>query len=486
MSTFSQAIPNKDFISLFKMVSPAEASLLTGSADEISSSNSSDSGGKSKSEPGAMFSKDAIDSYLDSLNINASEMVYSVDQKSNGLAVASISSWTLDVTINQSLADTLRMRYEAAKANSLTDKENDFFSSLDFSEARYSGEVTESFFSDHPLEVVLVKEGGRWYISPTMTLAQWEYQRRALWDDRTASPNYEADFATARGAESPEAAVEEVIDTALNARRPSDMFDDSVTGLLALPERRLAMVYGSTLVGDDNAYYQRESARVQINWGLTSTDIGNNRSVVHPGTSTVTISTANEDEMVTWSFRDGSVDISLPSSENDTVTVDFTRQLANPNQLGIVVEKNGGTWHVSSLATVVNFFKLRPSDRAINGLYDLFTDAGMDPDNADGLTDVLSQSTAIATPLVVILDIVSQLQDVEWGARYDDNEYGSGAYLDEYYNQCTAGDMAACDSLYYASSLGSDAGEYGQTCGDRDYSLWSGGMCESTHGSWYY
>jgi hypothetical protein len=40
--------------------------------------------------------------------------------------------------------------------------------------------------------------------------------------------------------------------------------------------------------------------------------------------------------------------------------------------------------------------------------------------------------------------------------------------LSDLYGQCADGDMAACDSLYFAAPMGSEQEAFGQTCGGRE------------------
>ncbi|WP_273117840.1 hypothetical protein [Actinomyces dentalis] len=489
MSTVSQAIADKDIISMFKMVSPSEIDTVADSADAIRDGGSDSRKGSSKADPGALLSKDAINNYLEALDVSTSDMTYTVDQKSDDLAVATISSWHLDVRVDQSLADTLRTRYQSAKGSSLTDDEEEFFSDLDFSDLSYDGDVADDFRDDIPLEIVMIKEDGRWFISPLMTSAQWNYRDRAQWDDDVEAPNYEADFSSVKGADSPEAAVQNLTEAILDARRPSDMLEDNVTGLLSLPERRLAMVYGPVMVGDDRKFSERASENVKIDWDLTSTGIGGGQAVVQPGNSKITLNPDDEDEKITFEFKGNTMKVTTPASENNTASVDFTRQLKDPDRLGVVVEKSDGTWHVSSSGTIVNIFNLRPSERALDKFSDTLEDLGVDPDDSDDLADTITQSVAIATPILVGVDIAEQLQDVKWRASYrpsyDSYDSYSGYSTADYYSQCTSGDMSACDRLYYASSSGSFDESYGRSCGGRNYSLDYGGQCESRYGRWY-
>ena len=57
-------------------------------------------------------------------------------------------------------------------------------------------------FRDRGLRLVAVNEGGRWYVSPSMTMVE-----QTLGSDRRAAPRYDADFTDVEGASSPEEAV---------------------------------------------------------------------------------------------------------------------------------------------------------------------------------------------------------------------------------------------------------------------------------------
>lgn len=45
--------------------------------------------------------------------------------------------------------------------------------------------------------------------------------------------------------------------------------------------------------------------------------------------------------------------------------------------------------------------------------------------------------------------------------------YGDDASLDALWDSCEAGDMAACDDLYFASPIGSEYEAFGDSCGNR-------------------
>ena len=57
------------------------------------------------------------------------------------------------------------------------------------------------------------------------------------------------------------------------------------------------------------------------------------------------------------------------------------------------------------------------------------------------------------------------------------NSYGDNSELDELWDKCEDGDMAACDDLYWGSTFGSEYEEFAATCGDRDPQA-TGGRCD--------
>ena len=58
--------------------------------------------------------------------------------------------------------------------------------------------------------------------------------------------------------------------------------------------------------------------------------------------------------------------------------------------------------------------------------------------------------------------------------------YGTDAVLDALWDACVAGDGAACDDLYFQTTIGSDYEDFGHTCGRR-YEV-SPGSCEDALG----
>ena len=481
IDSISRAIPSKDITTVFKMLSPSEVDTISESADAVKNAGSGKSkvGGRS-AEPDSLFSAEAINQYLDAISVTSSTMTYDVDHKSDDLAVVKISSWKLNVDVGQNIVSTLRTRYQKVKGSSLSRDEDRYFDDLDFSGAKFKGDVAESLSDSFPLEIVVVRESGRWYASPLMTLAQWSYQNRVKLNSEIDAPDYSANFNEAEGAKSAQQAVEQLTEAVLSARRPSDFLKPEVTNLIALPERRLAMVYGPTLIDDDSRYSEPLSRRVRIEWSLESSDIGDSRTVVRPGNSKIVLDSGDENNEVTLEFKGGEVDVTTSADQNNTGSADFARELANPERLGVVVDSVEGTWHVSTSKTIVNIFSLKPSKGALDDISRALSDLGVDPDDADDLSEAITSSVAVATPVLVVVDVADQLQGLEWR-----RDHYASVSNDMYFSQCDDGDMEACDALYLASPSGTYAESFGKRCGDRDYAMTYGGQCKSTYGRRY-
>lgn len=109
-----------------------------------------------------MTSPEALKEYLEAIVIAESDMRYTVDEKSDQIALIRITQWTGDIVIRQELADKLRSRYAEAKGTSLTQGENDFFDELrdkiNFNPIMRYGNILDSF-PDGKLTLVAVNEG---------------------------------------------------------------------------------------------------------------------------------------------------------------------------------------------------------------------------------------------------------------------------------------------------------------------------------------
>ena len=304
-----------------------------------------------------LMSPEALADYVGQIDISKSTIEHTVDEKSDNLSLITITKWEGEVTVKPELADKFRENYEKAKGDKLTADESKMFDDLkrDISEEpNYSGNILQRLFNTDKLTLVSVKEGGKWYISPVMTMAEQMVSYSSV------TPNYGADFTNVEGAKSPEEAVSGMVDALRNG---AGMGDKDFYRFLDLPERRVAAVYGGSGstggVGDS----------IQVNWGLTSTKVSGG-AIVNFGTTSITFDGSYKVEFnndtVTYSYADSSSSSRYTSPKPQSQTVRFTEGLVNPERLGVFAVQDNTGWHVSFISTVGNLTLLEATDAAVN------------------------------------------------------------------------------------------------------------------------
>ena len=304
-----------------------------------------------------LMSPEAMADYIGQIDISKSTIEHTVDEKSENLSLITITKWEGEITVKPELADKFREYYEKAKGDKLTADESKMFDDLkrDISEEpNYSGNILQRLFNTDKLTLVSVKEGGKWYISPVMTMAEQMVSYSSV------TPNYGADFTNVEGAKSPEEAVSGMVDALRNG---AGMGDKDFYRFLDLPERRVAAVYGGSGstggVGDS----------IQVNWGLTSTKVSGG-AVVNFGTTSITFDGSYKVEFnndtVTYSYADSSSSSRYTSPKPQSQTVRFTEGLVNPERLGVFAVQDKTGWHVSFISTVGNLTLLEATDAAVN------------------------------------------------------------------------------------------------------------------------
>ena len=306
-----------------------------------------------------LMSPEAMADYIGQIDISKSTIEHTVDEKSENLSLITITKWEGEITVKPELADKFREYYEKAKGDKLTADESKMFDDLKreiSEEPNYSGNILQRLFNTDKLTLVSVKEGGKWYISPVMTMAEQMVSYSSV------TPNYGADFTNVEGAKSPEEAVSGMVDALRNG---AGMGDKDFYRFLDLPERRVAAVYGGSGstggVGDSN----------QVNWGLTSTKVSGG-AVVNFGTTSITFDGSYKVEFnndtVTYSYTDSSSGYNsrYTSPKPQSQTVRFTEGLVNPERLGVFAVQDNTGWHVSFISTIGNLTLLEATDAAVN------------------------------------------------------------------------------------------------------------------------
>ena len=344
-----------------------------------------------------LMSPEALADYIGQIDISKSTIEHTVDEKSDNLSLITITKWEGEITVKPELADKFRENYEKAKGDKLTADESKMFDDLKrqiSEEPNYSGNILQRLFNTDKLTLVSVKEGGKWYISPVMTMAEQMVSYSSV------TPNYSADFTNVEGAKSPEEAVSGMVDALRNG---AGMGDKDFYRFLDLPERRVAAVYGGSSstggVGDS----------IQVNWGLTSTKVSGG-AIVNFGTTSITFDGSYKVEFnndtVTYSYADSgsSYNSRYTSSKPQSQTVRFTEGLVNPERLGVFAVQDNTGWHVSFISTVGNLNLLEATDaavnEAVNGMSSSFGSGSSV--STDELRDMATTNKPVGAMLVIV------------------------------------------------------------------------------------
>lgn len=362
MKQFDSSLREKKLLDLAKVIAPSELDSFVKRAPEFLKDSGYDvnMGREQKAKP-----EEVAKRFADAINIKDSQLEYTVSERSAQIATANVTSWNLDVEVDKAkLTEAMKVTYKEQMGSEMPqDQVDEFTKSLGKSELKYNGDVLEK--SDGILHFGLVKEDGRWFVSPTVSVAESVY-RAALDKGRSrplGEPNYAADIEGAKGADAPAQAVSGLVDSALKATKPSDLLSDDVTRHLALPERRLAMVYGPLLKAEDRSASERAiGEEVKIDWKLGEHKINGELAAVNLG------STSIEADGGTVTFDDGKVSWSAPSSSTSSPssgTFDYGRLIENKDRLGFAVVKEHGTWRVSALDSLYTNILIRPNDEAV-------------------------------------------------------------------------------------------------------------------------
>ena len=153
-----------------------------------------------KADWSKLVSPETLADYIGQIDLSKSTIEYTVDEKSENLSLITITKWEGEVTIKPELVDKIRQNYEKAKGEKLTANESSMLDDMKSSlskESTFSGNILGQLDLD-TLTIVSVKENGKWYISPAMTMAEQMYPTSSI------RPNYDADFTDVKGASSAE------------------------------------------------------------------------------------------------------------------------------------------------------------------------------------------------------------------------------------------------------------------------------------------
>ena len=358
-ASIETAVETNSLMSLANALPPSEVSILT-AAQQVDE-------GDGQFNRLKMTSPEALEDYINEIDDGITSIDSVVDQKSDSVAIITLRNWRGTMSVRPGIVDVVREHFVEAKGTNLSASEQELFESMretfmhdDF----YSDMLAD--FRDSGLRLVAVNEGGRWYVSPSMTMVE-----QTLGSDRRAAPRYDADFTDVEGASSPEEAVSGMVDALCNG---ASMSDKDFYRFLDLPERRIAAVYAdadsSSLFALRGVGINEFMDNVQIDWGLSSTKVSGG-AIVSVGTTSITagdFSASFNGDTVTYTVPKS--DRGSRSSSRKSQTVRFTEGLVNPERLGMFTVRDSTGWHVSAVRTSGNLSMLKVADGALDQAID--------------------------------------------------------------------------------------------------------------------
>ena len=358
-ASIETAVETNSLMSLANALPPSEVSIST-AAQQVDEGDGQFNWLK-------MTSPEALGDYINEIDDGITSIDSVVDQKSDSVAIITLRNWRGTMSVRPGIVDVVREHFVEAKGTNLSASEQELFESMreTFMHDDFYADMLADF-RDRGLRLVAVNEGGRWYVSPLMTMVE-----QTLGSDRRAAPRYDADFTDVEGASSPEEAVSGMVDALRNG---ASMSDKDFYRFLDLPERRIAAVYAdadsSPLFAVRGVGINEFMNNVQIDWGLSSTKV-NGGSIVNFGTTSITagdFSVSFNGDTVTYTVPKS--DRGSRSSSKKSQTVRFTEGLVNPERLGIFTVRDSTGWHVSAARTYGNLTMLKVTDGALDQAID--------------------------------------------------------------------------------------------------------------------
>ena len=358
-ASIETAVETNSLMSLGNALPPSEVSILT-AAQQVDE-------GDGQFNRLKMTSPEALEDYINEIDDGITSIDSAVDQKSDSVAIITLRNWRGTMSVRPGIVDVVREHFVEAKGTNLSASEQEIFESMreTFMHDDFYADMLADF-RDRGLRLVAVNEGGRWYVSPSMTMVE-----QTLGSDRRAAPRYDADFTDVEGASSPEEAVSGMVDA---LRDGASISDKDFYRFLDLPERRIAAVYAdadsSPLFAVRGVGMNEFMNNVQIDWGLSSTKVSGG-AIVSVGTTSITA------DDFSASFNGDTVTYTVPksgrgsrSSSRKSQTVRFTEGLVNPERLGIFTVRDSTGWHVSAARTSGNLSMLKVADGALDQAID--------------------------------------------------------------------------------------------------------------------
>jgi hypothetical protein len=342
------AAESKDVVAMYGALSPAEASAFQGMLEEFAEIEL-----PGPSEP-VDFQK-LFERAAGSVQITISDVAYSTHEVEADVAMVTLTDGAIviDVTDPGTLADAYIDAYAAQALSSMSEvgfSEEEIEEQLDEmrdsmvasieAEMPFEASIAEA---ERPVVLATVREGGTWYVSPMLTIAESAYQEAGAPVSRGAmiADDEVASFA------SPELAVE----GAAGAVAEFAMSGDSrkLAAVLPLAERRLVSLYGPLIAPSSPQVGRLDLVQVDA------------RADVKGDVARVTIDRLEfagdgEHFPARLEIAGDCLNIETQHGEQSSCLSELPGMQDEGDAIGIMTVRENGSWHVSFLRTAAHVF----------------------------------------------------------------------------------------------------------------------------------
>lgn len=446
-------IAGKDALAVYGALSPAEANLFEQGFSLF------DEDALPTPEPSAAAVWQDV---LDGLTIEVEDLELTPTSLDDGLAKVAVTGGTVRIDGDPAaIADA----YFDAVESSVAGMADQLPEGIDLTaqRAEMAAQLDEFFpFEASPARdwqvdgavpyLVAVHEGRGWYVSPLMTIGEY------MLADTGVARGEMPPSADGAGHETPEEAAEAATHALVDLLQGDHA---ALTDELPLAERRFAAVYLEPLLADGWTDDQAVDRATVTAAEFDVAETGEERALLTPTDLTVEIESAGEIGTLTF---DGDCLALTPPNPDEGFAMCLSDvplyQAMGLDSMRYVAVREGGSWHVSVIATFAD-----QAARTVQALVRMADDGTLYDERW-------------------WLDQMSGIDG--WGPEFTDAAgpvyYGDDPELDGLADACLAGDLAACDSLFFAApglGSGADPEEYSVIAGTCGFAVdvWMGGAC---------
>ncbi|MDO5746819.1 MAG: hypothetical protein Q4P66_04075 [Actinomycetaceae bacterium] len=344
------ALNSQDFLTPVTMTAPSELHMQEQwqAAIETMLNSIGDNDDNYKSA----FSPETYASLLNAMEIDTSGMKYSTNELSDTIAETLISGKiTISVKDKETFRENVHELFQSfgVDEKDLGDKNLD--QTIDELINNINDNPTHELADDALPVLMQVKENDRWFISPTMTLAELTIIKGGVTYRQEQRERKGVDYgahwyAPKKTAGSAEEALKGFAQQVSSILEPKDLIDEDLMKYFSTPERRIFMIYGASLKDEDT-----ENVNLTLEVEKTSSTTNSMGTVTPFDGLSLSIESAQGDT-ASISFNGSQLELSLPNYED--YSLDYGRYFRDTRQVGIVWSHEDHGWTMSLPLSLMN------------------------------------------------------------------------------------------------------------------------------------